>query len=200
MSNDNVSANNSFAAQLLSIIHDGMEKELSALADWATFASQMETRNGVNKVTARMEYEINNEASNIWAALYGNTTDVQFIPAKGAELDDRTRFCARLNTMYWQDRVDAYRINNPQVDPSAPEYNEEAAMDDLEYSNLLVNFNEAQLNYNRLLAKFSRLRDTFEFMTDSAFTFKPYAVTSKKVHPANASLAAKIIKDLSKAA
>jgi hypothetical protein len=157
----------------------------------------METNNGVNKCVARYEYEYNNEASNIWSALYGNTTDTKFIPDKGTELDNRTRFCARLNVAYWEERIINYRINNPQVDPYAQEYNELEAANDLENSNLVVNYNEAMLNFNRLLAKFDRLRKTYEFMTDSAFAYKPYNVTVKKqAHPQNAGLAAKIMKDL----
>ena len=198
MSN-NASANNSFAAQLIAIMEDGWQKEIAATAEWAAFAGQMETQNGVNKITARTEYEDNNECSNIWSALYGNTTDTTFVPERGAELDNRTRFCARLNVSYWQDRVDAHRTNNPHLDPSAIEWNELEAANDLEYANMLVNYNEAILNMNRLLAKLYRLRATYEFKTDSAFVYKPYNVTVKKsTHPQNASLASKIIADMTK--
>jgi hypothetical protein len=196
MSNTNASNNNSFAAQLLAILATGMEKELSATADWAEFASQMETQNGVNKVTARTEYELNNELSNVWSALYGNTTDTQFIPDRNTELDQRTRFCARLNVQYWQQRIDTYRSQNPHIDPAAPEFNEIEATNDLDYANILVSYNEAILNYNRLLAKFTWRKEAYEFMTDSAWGYKPYTVQQKKVHPANAGLAAKIIKDM----
>jgi hypothetical protein len=193
---NNTSANNSFAAQLLAIMATGMEKELSATADWAEFASQMETQNGVNKVTARTEYELNNEISNVWSALYGNTTDTSFIPDRNTELDQRTRFCARLNVQYWQNRIDIYRDQNPHVDPAASEFNEAAAATDLEYTNILVSYNEAILNMNRLLAKFHWRKEAYEFMTDSAYKYKPYTVQTKKVHPANVALAAKIIKDM----
>ena len=196
MSN-NASANNSFAAQLIAIMEAGWAKEIAATAEWAEFACQMETQNGVNKVTARTEYEDNNECSNIWSALYGNTTDTNFIPERGAELDNRTRFCARLNVAYWQDRVDAHKTNNPHLDPAAPEYNELEAANDLEFANMLVNYNEAILNMNRLLAKFYRIRSTYEFKTDSAFVYKPYNVQVRKpAHPENKGLAAKILKDM----
>lgn len=196
MSNNNVSANNSFAAQLTSIMEKGFAKELSATIDWAEFASQMETQNGVNKVVARMEYETNNECSNVWAALYGNTTDTQFIPDKNTEMDQRTRFCARLNVNYWETRRNTYRAENSYVDNKSPEFSATDAAGDMEWANILVNLREAVLNYNRLVCKFSRLRETFEFMTDTPFVFKTYTVQSKKVHPANAKLAAKIMDDM----
>ena len=195
MSN-NVSANNSFAATVLLKLESDFTTFISAFADWAEFASQMETNNGQSKVTARLEYSLNNECSGIWAELYGNTTDVQFIPDKNTELDQRTRFCARLNTMYWADRKDVFLTNNPNLDPSAPEYNEMDAASDMELLNILVSFEEAQLNYNRLLAKFNMAKNLYETVTGAEFIYKPYTVTAKasSTVKANAKLGAALLK------
>lgn len=194
MSN-NVSANNSFATQVLAKLDSDFTTYISAFADWAEFASQMETNNGQSKVTARLEYSLNNECSGIWAELYGNTTDVQFIPDKNTELDQRTRFCARLNTMYWQDRKDQFLAKNPNLDPSAPEYNSQDAASDMELLNIIVSLEEAQLNYNRLLAKFNMARNVYEAVTGAEFIYKPYTVTAKtNTTTANAKLGAALLK------
>jgi len=193
---NNVSANNSFAAVVLNQFEADFQKHINALADWAAFASQMETREGSNKITARMEYELNNECSNVWAALYGNTTDTKFIPDRNTEIDNRTRFCARLNVSYWEDRKAQYLDKNPNLDPQAPEYNEMDAAGDMELLNIYVSLEEATLNYNRLLTKFHMYRNMYETITGAEFVYKPYAVNTKpsNVVAANAKLGAALLK------
>lgn len=193
---NNASANNSFAAVVLSQLESDFAKYISAFADWAEFASQMETNNGQNKITARLEYSLNNECSGIWAELYGNTTDTQFIPDRNTELDQRTRFCARLNVMYWQDRKDVFLDRNPNLDPAAAEYNEMDAANDLELMNILVSLEEAQLNYNRLNAKLAMARNIYETVTGKEFVFQPYNVAPKAsaTMKANAKLGAALLK------
>lgn len=195
MSN-NVSSNNSFAATVLAQLESDFTTYISAFADWAEFASQMETQNGQNKVTARIEYSLKNECSGVWAELYGNTTDTQFIPDKNTEIDQRTRFCARLNTMYWQDRKDSFLARNPNLDPEAPEYNEMDAASDMELLNILVSLEEAQLNHNRLLAKFQMARNIYETVTGKEFVYEPYTVAAKAATSlkANAKLGAALLK------
>lgn len=195
MSN-NVSANNSFAGSVIAKLESDFAKYISAYTDWAAFASQMETQNGQSKVTARTEYALNNECSGIWAELYGNTTDTQFIPEKNAELDQRTRFCARLNTMYWQQRRDEYLDKHPNVDSTAPEYNEMEAASDIELLNIIVSLEEAQLNFNRLLAKFHMAKNHYELVTGAEFVYKPYTVTNRAstTVAANAKLGAALLK------
>lgn len=193
---NNVSSNNAFAATVLAKYESDFTTFISAFADWAAFASQMETNNGQSKVTARLEYSLNNECSGIWAELYGNTTDTQFIPDKNTELDQRTRFCARLNTMYWQDRRDQFLAKNPNLDPSAPEYNEMDAASDMELLNILVSLEEAQLNFNRLIAKFNMAKNIYEAVTGAEFVYKPYTVTQRASASvaANAKLGAALLK------
>lgn len=190
------SANNSFAASVLAQFETDFQKYVSAYADWAAFASQMETNNGQSKVTARLEYSLNNECSGIWAELYGNTTDTQFTPSKNQELDQRTRFCARLNTMYWQQRKDEYLDKHPTVNPAADEYNEMEAATDMELLNIIVSLEEAQLNHARLLAKFSMAKNHYEAVTGAEFVYKPYAVTQRNSTSvaANAKLGAALLK------
>lgn len=195
MSNNNVSANNSFAATVLAKFESDFSKFISAFADWAEFASQMETNNGQSKVTARLEYSLNNECSGVWAELYGNTTDTQFIPDRNTEMDNRTRFCARLNLAYWEDRKASYLDKNPNLDPTAQEYNEMDAMADMELLNILVSLQEASLNFNRLLTKFNMLRNMYEHITGAEFIYKPYVVSQKtQAVAANAKLGAALLK------
>lgn len=196
MSNDNVSANNLFAATVLAQLEADFQTYISAFADWAAFASQMETREGSNKIVARTEYELNNECSNTWAALYGNTTDTKFIPDRNTEIDNRTRFCARLNVAYWEDRKAQYLDKNPNLDPQAPEYNEMDATADMELLNIYVSLEEAVLNFNRLLAKFHMVRNMYETVTGAAFEYKPYTVSQKNsaTVAANAKLGAALLK------
>jgi len=191
----NVSNANSFAAAFTGQLEKDFAKYLTALVDHAEFASQMETNNGVNKVSARMEYELQNECNGIWASLYGNTKDTQFIPDKNTELDQRTRFCARLNVNYWETRRNDYRAKNPQVDKSKPEYSSQEAANDLEWCNIVVNLKEATLNYNRLVTKFNMLKNMYETVTGAAYVYVPYdvkvkAATSLKM---NAKLAAALL-------
>lgn len=196
MSNTAPSANNSFAASVLAKFESDFSSYISAFADWAEFASQMETNNGQSKVTARLEYSLNNECSGIWAELYGNTTDTQFIPDRNSELDQRTRFCARLNVMYWEQRYAEYLDKNPTMDPTADEYNEQDAASDMELLNIIVSMNEAQLNHARLLAKFNMARNLYETITGAEFVYKPYTVTAKAATSlkANAKLGAALLK------
>jgi len=175
----NVSANNSFAASVLKQVESDFAKYISAFADWAELASQMETTNGQSKIVARTEYELNNECSNIWAALYGNTIDVKFTPDKNTEMDQRTRFCARLNLAYWENRKSEFYDRNPNLDPTAPEYNEMDAASDMELMNLLVNLEEAALNHERLRTKFNMIRGMYETITGAEFIYKPYTVSQK---------------------
>lgn len=195
MSN-NVSAANSFAATVIAQMEEDFQRYISAFAEWAAFASQMETKDGTNKIVARTEYELNNECSNIWAALYGNTTDTKFIPDRNSEVDNRTRYCARLNLAYWEDRKDQYLTNNPNLDPSSPEYNELDAANDMELLNILVALEEAMLNHNRLLAAFTMKRNAYETITGAEFVYKPYTVTAKAATTlkANAKLGAALLK------
>lgn len=190
------SANNSFAGSVLAQFEKNFTKYIEAFADWAEFASQMETNNGQSKVTARLEYSLNNECSGVWAELYGNTTDTQFIPDRNSEIDPRTRFCARLNVMYWAERKDNYLDKHPNLDPAAAEYNEMDASSDMELLNIIVSLEEAQLNYNRLITKFHMVREMYETITGAEFVYKPYTVTAKAATSlkANAKLGAALLK------
>ncbi len=117
MSN-NASNNNSFAAAFTSDLEQHFSKYISALVDWAEFASQMETQNGVSKVTARLEYELSNRCNGIWAALYGNTTDVTFIPDRNTEMDQRTRLRAPWIEGCSSSRSAACRKSSPSCGPN----------------------------------------------------------------------------------
>jgi hypothetical protein len=193
MSN-NASNNNSFAASFTGQLEKDFTKYISALVDWAEFASQMETANGSSKVTARIEYELQNRCNGIWAALYGNTTDVSFIPDRNTELDQRTRFCARLNTAYWETRRNEYRAANPHVDKAKPEYSSVEAANDMEWLNIIVSMKEAILNYNRLVAEFHMVSNMYELVTGNAFEYVPYKVQPKtNASKANAKLASALL-------
>lgn len=195
MSN-NVSANNSFAASVLAKYEADFTSFISAFTDWAEFAAQMETNNGQSKITARLEYSLNNECSGVWTELYGNTTDTQFIPDKNTEMDRSIRFCARLNVMYWEQRYAEYVAKNPTMDPQADEYNEQDAASDMELLNIIVSMNEAQLNHARLLAKFNMVKNLYETITGAEFVYKPYTVTAKAATSlkTNAKLGAALLK------
>lgn len=175
----NVSANNSFAAAFTSELEQNFQKYISALVDWAEFASQMETQNGQSKVTSRLEYSLQNKCSGIWADLYGNTTDTSFIPDRDTQMDQRTRFCARLNLAYWENRRNDYRAKNPHVDKKAPEYASVEAANDMEWMNIIVNFRESLLNYNRLVAEFHMVVGQYELVTGKAFVYQPYTEKAK---------------------
>lgn len=192
----NTSANNSFAATVLAQLEKDFQVYISAFADWAEFASQMETQNGASKISARTEYELNNECSNVWAALYGNTTDTQFIPDKNTEMDQRTRFCARLNMNYWQDRLTTFYANNPHLDPRADEYNEMDAATDMELMNIIVSLEEASRNHERLRTKLNMIRNMYETITGAEFVYKPYAVQQRNSTSvaANAKLGVALLK------
>jgi hypothetical protein len=193
MSN-NASNNNSFAAAFTSDLEQHFAKYISALVDWAEFASQMETQNGVSKVTARLEYELSNRCNGIWAALYGNTTDVTFIPDRNTEMDQRTRFCARLNVQYWESRRNDYRAKNPHVDKAKPEYSSTEAANDMEWLNIIVSFKEALLNYNRLVAEYHMVKSQYELVTGSEYVYVPYKVQPKATaSKANAKLASALL-------
>jgi hypothetical protein len=190
----NASASNSFAAAFTGQLEKDFATYISALVDWAEFASQMETQNGVSKVTARIEYELQNRCNGIWAALYGNTTDVTFIPDRNTELDQRTRFCARLNLAYWESRRNDYRAKNPHVDKTKPEYSSTEAANDLEWVNIIVSFKEAMLNYNRLVTEFRMVTNMYELVTGKEFTYIPYEVKPKaNASKANAKLASALL-------
>lgn len=193
MSNDNVSSNNSFAAAFTGELAKNFETYLSALVDWAEFASQMETQNGQSKVTARLEYSLQNKCSGVWADLYGNTTDVSFIPDKDTQMDQRTRFCARLNLAYWENRAIEYRANNPHVDKKHDQYSAVDAANDIEWANILVNKREAMLNYNRLVTEYNMVVSMYELVTGAAFVYKPYTTVNKAVAKGNAKLAAGLL-------
>lgn len=193
MSN-NASANNSLAAAFTGQMEKDFAKHISALVDWAEFAAGMETQNGVSKVSARMEYELQNECNGLWAALYGNTTDTSFIPDRNTELDQRTRFCARLNVQYWETRRNDYRAKNPHVDKKAPEYSSTEAANDMEWCNIVVSLQEAILNYNRLVTKFAMIRNQYELITGKAYEYIPYKIQPKSTaNKANAKLAAALL-------
>ena len=192
MSN-NVSNNNSFAAAFTSELEKNFQTYVSALVDWAEFASQMETQNGQSKVTARLEYSLQNKCSGVWADLYGNTSDVSFIPDTNTQMDQRTRFCARLNLAYWENRALDYRSKNPHVDKKAPEYSAVEAANDLEWGTILVNKKESALNYNRLVTEFNMVRSQYELVTGKEFVYQPYNASAKAASKGNAKLAASLL-------
>lgn len=193
MSN-NTSNNNSKVAAFTGKFEADFETYTNALNDWAAFAGQMETSNQMNKVTARMEYELQNDASRAWVQVFGNTTDVKFLPGKEDKLPNDTRFCSRLNVHYWDERRAQFEIDNPHCDPTAPEYNEIDAANDLEYMNILVNQQEAMLNDKRCRAKLKMLMNMYENVTGKAFVYQPYAVKEQaKATPANAKLGASLL-------
>lgn len=191
MSN-NASANNSFAAAFTGELEKNFQKYLSALVDWAEFASQMETQNGQSKVTARLEYSLQNECNGVWADLYGNTTDTSFIPEANTQIDQRTRFCARLNLAYWEDRRNKYRAEHTYVDKKSPDYSAVDAANDTDWTNIIVNLRESMLNYNRLVTKFNMTSAMYELVTGKAYQYVPYTSTPKP-SKGNAKLAASIL-------
>lgn len=191
----NASNNNSFAAAFTNQLEKDFATYISSLVDWAEFASQMETSNGQSKVTARLEYSLNNKCSGVWTRLYGNTTDTSFIPDKNTHMDQATRFCARLNLAYWENRRNEYRAANPHVDKKAPEYSSVEAANDLEWVNIIVNFKEALLHYNMLVTEFRMFVNMYELVTGAEFVYKPYTEKAKSASSlkGNAKLAASVL-------
>jgi len=192
MPNDSISGNNSFAASFTGQLEKDNESYMSALVDWAEFASQMETMNGSSKITARLEYRSQNRVSGAWTQLYGNTKDTDFVPTDVNNLDRATRYCSRLNLMYQETRLINYRAENPSVDKKSPEYSETEAANDLTWANIRVDHREALLHHNLCLAEFNKERNFYEQITGKEFVYTPYiekarASTSLKM---NAKLAA----------
>src|SRR5574343_725255 len=177
MSN-NVSNNNSFAAAFTGTLEKDFQTYLSALVDWAEFASQMETSNGQSKVTARLEYSLQNKCNGVWADLYGNTTDTSFIPDSNTQMDQRTRFCARLNLAFWENRALTYRAEHPYVDKKSPEYSSVEAANDREWTNILINKKEPMLNYNRLVTEYRMIVGMYELVTGKEYVYVPYNATA----------------------
>lgn len=192
MSN-NVSNNNSFAAAFTGELEINFNKYLSALVDWAEFASQMETQNGQSKVTARLEYSLQNKCNGVWADLYGNTTDVSFIPDTNTQMDQRTRFCARLNLAYWENRALSYRADHAYVDKKSPEYSAIESANDTEWTNILINKKESALNYNRLVTEFHMTSAMYELVTGKGYVYVPYNAAAKAQAKGNSKLAASVL-------
>jgi hypothetical protein len=188
--NNNTSANNSFAAALVGQLEKDMTEYLNAFVDHAAFASQMETANGVNKVVARNEYDLANECQGAWISTFGNTTDISFVPEENQQMENRTRFCSRLNVLYWENRMLEYMRHHPEVNPSAPEYSKTHAAEDLDWANIYVNHHEAKLNHRRMQAKLTMLLNFYEKLIGKPYAYVPYVVkASTTAKKANAALA-----------
>lgn len=208
-------AANTFAASLLGKLEKAISTWLSKFADHAAFASQMETQYGTNKVVSRRQYRIKNIVNGAYVELYGNEP----IPAEIAQQKDKnaqlrmymryleqiplqerygneknTRFAARLNLMYQEQRLAQYMKDNPHCDRKSSEYDETAASENMTFANILVEVHEARLNHAEILAWYHQWKDFYEHLTGEEYLFQPWTVSDKAtpVKAANARLAAMI--------
>lgn len=188
---NNVSANNSKAATISSEYEADNEKVYSAMNDWASVASNMTTKNGMqNKVVAREEYKRRDIASKSWIIVFGNTLDVKFVPDFKDNLSRDIRFCTRLNVEYEEQQMAAFLKANPHCDKDAEEYDEQAAANDLAYDEQYGILAEARLNHELCKAEFARDANMYTKITGQPFVYQPYTIHSSKLNPATKSAAA----------
>jgi hypothetical protein len=182
------------AAQVSAILDENHKTYSEAFTNWASWAGDMEVRDGSSKITQRMEFEITNELNGVHVRLYGNTTDKTKIPEEKENISRELRFCARLNVAYWENRKAQYLNDNPEVDRGSVEYNEDIAMNDLNWANILVPHQEALLNFNRLLVQYNGLVKLYETITDTEYVYVPYKVRDQAQHsPENQNLAKRLL-------
>lgn len=209
------SAANTFAAGLIGKLEKSINTWLSKFVDHAFFASQMETMNGANKVVSRRQYRFKNIVNGAYVELYGNEPIPAHIASqkdKSAQLrmymrwleqiplqekygnERNTRFCARLNLSYQEQRMATFLAQNPHCDRKSGEWNEQAAGEDMTYNNLKVDLHEARLNFAEALAWFTQWKDFYEHLTGEEYLFQPWTVQDKApaAKAANARLAAMI--------
>lgn len=204
------SKSSSFAASLLGEFEADFSNFLSAFADHAEFASQMVTNTGGNKFTSRTQYDLKNIANGYYAQLYGNEP----IPAEieqqrdpntklrmymkwleNIPLQDRygndknTRWAARLNVMYHENRRDVFLHNNPFCDKKHDEYSEVEAANNLEWGDIKADLHEARLNKRRIEAAFKMWKNLFEKISGEEYLFQPWSPTSSRTVTATSSKA-----------
>lgn len=185
-------------ARLINTMVDGFANYIQSASDHMDIASQMTTKNGSSQLITRREYRWQNLCSGAWADLYGNTTDVNLPADKVEKGDTRTLFCARLNLAYWENRraqfYDSTPILNeqgefvgyrghPECDPRSSVYDEMAAINNIEHTNLLASLEEAKANHAECLAYFSWTKSVYEELTGKAFVYQPYTNRSSAKTP-----------------
>lgn len=208
-------AANSFAAGLTAKLDADHAKWQSAHIDHAEFASQMETQYGGNKFVSRRQYRIKNIVNGAYVEMYGNEPIPPHIAQqkdKNAQLrmymrwleqlplqdkygnEKNTRFCARLNLAYHEQRRAAFLKDNPHCDKRHDEYNSVAAAENMTWNNIKVDHAEALKNFNEILAWYTMWKNYFEHLTGEEYLFQPWTVTDKTstARSANARLAALI--------
>lgn len=201
---------NSFAASLLGEFEADMQNWLSAFADHAEFASQMVTNTGGNKFTSRTQYGLKNIVNGIYVELFGNEPIpdhiaeqrdpnaklrmymqyMENIPLQNKYENERnTRWAARLNVMYHENRRDVFLHNNPFCDKKHDEYSEVEAANNLEWNDIKADLHEARLNKRRIEAAYKMWKGLFEKISGEEYLFQPWNPTSTRTVQATASKA-----------
>lgn len=167
--------NNTAAASFAAMWEKAEAIWQSGLADWLTFATQMETRDGSSMIARRLEFHITNELNSVHRTLFGNNTDTTFIPADDARIPRGTRFCARLNLNYQENAKAKYLADHPECDKASLDYDPITAGNDLNWVQRLIDHKEALLNYNMWLAAYQAWKMRYEAVTGKEFVYVPVA-------------------------
>ncbi len=196
-----------YAKQLLDTIDAGQKAFTDQLADWITFAGNMENDDGSNQVGRRLQFMANNMANLHHNQFYGNRQPVRTTPNGKLDIDNQgnktflppseeemrassVRFAAKQNLDYWEERVSSY-IKDAQTNGLTPDVYE----DDFNYQAMVVREAEARMWFNVLQA-FGFWTDVLEQLTGEAYIYSPYGERrSSATKPANvAALAASLKK------
>lgn len=183
---EEATALNTGAANLMKVIDHGQSKIASALADWLDLAVQMDPdQYGRTVVERRLQYTSKNNANQAHIALYGNRTisDVQ----SGNKIVSKTvDFCATENLNYWENRWD--QIKDQEDGMNGPSF---------EKSVTFVRLEEARLHWNYVKAVYDAAVELYETLMSVPFVYEPYPekqVVETRQAPNNISLAQKLLK------
>lgn len=174
-----------FAKEILDTITNGQEAFTKNLAEWITFAGNMENDDGSNQVARRMQFMSNNMANLHHNQFFGNRQPFRTTPSGKLDVDNAgnktflppseqemrqasIRFAAKQNLDYWEERV-SKRVQEAQTNGLS----EADLADDFAYQNDLVREAEARMWYNVLVA-FGFWTNVLEMLTGEAYIYSPY--------------------------
>jgi hypothetical protein len=174
-----------YAKEILDTLTKGQEEFTKQLAEWITFAGNMENDDGSNQVQRRLQFMANNMANLHHNQFYGNRQPFRMTPQGKLDIDNQgnktfmipteqemrqasVRFAAKQNLDYWESRVGQIIGDFKTNGMTEAEY-----ADDFNYQAALVREAEARMWYNTLLS-FGFWTDILEMLTGEAYIYSPY--------------------------
>jgi len=174
-----------YAKEILDTLTKGQEEFTKMLAEWITFAGNMENDDGSNQVARRLQFMANNMANLHHNQFYGNRQPFRLTPNGKLDIDHQgnktfilpseqemrqasIRFAAKQNLDYWEDRVSKFVQEAQTNGLTEAEYAE-----DFNYQGYVVREAEARMWYNTLLS-FGFWTDILEMLTGEAYIYSPY--------------------------